>query len=426
MTIALLFIVFLGLLLIGAPISSSIGLALIVESGVTGDFSLNYIGRGLVSALDSFPVLAVPIFIFAGEIMAQGGISKRLFNFANSCVGRFTGGVPMATILTCMLFGAISGSGSATFAAVGTIMIPIMAAQGYDKNFITALTASSGGLGTLIPPSLPMVMYAVAAGLSVNDMFMSGIIPGVLCGIALMVYAYIFCRKNPVKVDESIAPRMPVLVSLRKGALALLCPVIILGGIYAGVFTATEAAAVAALYGLIVSIFIYKTLAFKDIPRLLLKCASQVAPILLIVAAATVLGRVLTLEKVPKIISDAVLSATNSKFLILLAMNIILLIAGMLMEALAATLILTPIFLPIASGIGVDPIHLGVIIVANLAIGFVTPPVGTNLYIASGLTGIPIKDIFKHAIGPIIALLIAQVLIVCIPQLSTWLPSLLP
>ena len=254
---------------------------------------------------------------------------------------------------------------------------------------------------------------------------MSGIIPGILCGVALMIYAYIYCKKHPVKVDESIAPRMPVLVSLRKGALALLCPVIILGGIYAGAFTATEAAAVAAVYGLIVSIFIYKTLKWKEIPILLRNCAAQTAPILLIVAAATVLGRVLTLEQVPTLVANAILGMTSSKLLILLAMNILLLIAGMLMEALAATLILTPILLPIALGIGLSPIHLGVIMVANLAIGFVTPPVGTNLYVASGMTGIPIKDIFVHAIGPIIALLIAQVIIVAVPQLSTWLPSLL-
>lgn len=422
--IIIMFFAFFGLLLIGVPISASIGLGVIIASTLSGDFSWLYIGRGFVSALDSFPVLAVPIFIVAGEIMAQGGISRRLFDISNSLLGKYTGGVPMATVFTCMLFGAISGSGSATFAAVGAIMIPIMDEQGYDKNFVTALTASSGGLGTLIPPSLPMVMYAVAAGISVNDMFMSGVVPGVMCAIALMIYCYIFSLKHPIRVDDSIAPRLPIIISLKNGIFALLCPVIILGGIYAGIFTATEAAAVAAFYGLIVSVYVYKTLKWKDIPEILKKCAAQTAPILFIVAGATVLGRVLTLENIPIMAARAVLDLTDSKFLILLGMNIILLIAGMLMEALAATLILTPIFLPIAIAIGVDPIHLGVIMVANLAIGFVTPPVGTNLYIASGMTGIPIKDIFKSAIGPIIALLITQIFIVCIPHLSTFFPNL--
>jgi C4-dicarboxylate transporter DctM subunit len=422
---ALLFMVFFGLMALGAPIAASMGLGLFSNAIFGGTVSLAFIGRGMVSALDSFPVLAVPIFIFAGEVMAKGGISKRLFNFANACVGGFTGGVPMATVFTCMLFGAISGSGSATFAAVGTIMIPIMTKQGYNRRFITALTAASGGLGVLIPPSLPMVMYGVSSGASIGDMFMAGVLPGILCGIALMIYAYIFSKTHPIAIDDSQEPRMGILRSLFDGFWALLCPVIILGGIYGGVFTATEAAGVAAFYGILVSKFIYKTLQFGELPGILLRSARLNAPILLIVAVATVFGRILTIQNIPVNLANAVLSFTDNKILILVFINILLLIAGMFMEALAAIVILTPILLPIALGIGLSPIHFGTIMVANLAIGFVTPPVGTNLYAASGITGIPIKDIVKASVGPVIALLICQVIIVVIPGLSTWLPSLM-
>ncbi|MDR0525727.1 MAG: TRAP transporter large permease [Spirochaetaceae bacterium] len=420
----LLFVIFFGLMALGVPIAASMGLGILSNSIFGETVSLAFIGRGMVSALDSFPVLAVPIFIFAGEIMAKGGISKRLFNFANACLGGLTGGVPMATVFTCMLFGAISGSGSATFAAVGTIMIPIMTKQGYDRRFITALTAASGGLGVLIPPSLPMVMYGVSSGASIGDMFMAGIIPGVGCGLALMIYAYIFSKTHPITIDESQEPRMGVFKSLLDGFWALLCPVIILGGIYGGVFTATEAAGVAALYGVIVSKFIYKTLEFKEIPGILLRAARLNAPILLIVAIATVFGRILTIQNIPTALAEGILSLTDNTILILIFMNVILLIAGMFMEALAAIVILTPILLPIAVNIGLNPIHFGTMMVANLAIGFVTPPVGTNLYAASGITGIPIKDIIRAAWGPIIALLIVQLFVIIIPGLSTWLPSM--
>ena len=421
---ALLFIIFFGLMALGVPIAASMGLGLLANSIFGETVSLAFIGRGMVSALDPFPVLAVPIFIFAGEIMAKGGISKRLFNFANACVGGFTGGVPMATVFTCMLFGAISGSGSATFAAVGTIMIPIMTKQGYDRRFITALTAASGGLGVLIPPSLPMVMYGVSSGASIGDMFMAGILPGLACGIALMAYAYIFSKTHPISVNPDQEERMGIGRALLDGFWALLCPVIILGGIYGGVFTATEAAGVAALYGVLVSKFIYKTLEFKEIPGILLRSARLNAPILLIVAVATVFGRILTIQNIPTALAEMVLGLTDNTILIMVFMNILLLVAGMFMEALAAIVILTPILLPIATNIGLSPIHFGTMMVANLAIGFVTPPVGTNLYAASGITGIPIKDIVRAAVGPIVALMIVQLLIIIVPGLSTWLPSL--
>lgn len=423
MTTSILFISFFGLLAIGVPVAGSIGLAVISNSFISGGFTLQFVGRNLVLALDSFTVLAVPLFILAGEIMGQGGISKRLFDFANACVGRFTGGVAMATVMTSMLFGAISGSGQATFAAVGSIMIPLMVVEGYDKKFVTGLTASSGGIGVLIPPSIPMVMYAIITGQSVGKMLTSGILPGIISGVCLMIYVYLHCKKHPPLNVKSKEEGMSIRASLKNGFWALLTPIIILGGIYSGVFTATEAAAVSVVYGLIVSLFIYHAITVKDLPKIFLRGAALNAPILIIVAAATVLGRVLTIQKIPELIATTILSITNNKYLILLIINILLLIVGMLMETLAAITILAPILLPIALGVGIDPIHFGSIMVANLAIGFVTPPVGTNLYTAVALTGLSVKDVSKAMIGPVIALIVALVFIVMFPSISTFLPS---
>ena len=423
--VALLFVVFFGLMFLGVAIAASMGLGVFANAYFGNVVTLGFVGRGIIAALDSFPVLAVPIFIFAGEVMAKGGISKRLFNFANACLGGFTGGVPMATIFTCMLFSSISGSGSATFAAVGAIMIPIMAKQGYNPRFIAALTASAGGLGILIPPSLPMVIYGLSSGTSIGELFMAGLFPGILHGIALMVFAYFYSKKHPVKIDETIEPRMKVLPSLVQGFWALLCPFIILGGIYGGIFTPTEAAGVAALYGLIVSIFIYKTLTWKEIPGILLRSARLNAPVLLIVAVATVFGRVLTIQNIPSMLTSFVLGYTENKILLLIFFNVIFLVVGMFMEPLAGIVIISPILLPIALSIGLDPLHFGTIMVANLGIGFVTPPVGVNLFLAAGISWIPIKDLFKAAVGPICALLIVQIFITAIPALSTFLPSLM-
>ncbi len=426
MAIALLFIIFFVLLALGIPIAGAVGLAVISNTVTNSTISLNFIGRTMIQSLDSFTIIAVPLFILAGEIMGQGGISRRLFNFANACLGKFTGGVPMATVLTCMLFGAVSGSGQATFAAVGSIMIPSMEEQGYDKKFATGITAASGGLGVLIPPSLPMVMYAITVGnVSIGDMLTAGIIPGTLCGVVLMIYAHIYCRKNPININYQEIKTMGIFESLIDGFWALLTPVIILGGIYSGIFTATEAAAVAVIYGMIVSVFIYKAIGFKDIPRILLRAAALNAPILIIVSIATVLGRVLAIQNIPTLLASAVLSISTDKVIILILLNILLLIAGMFMETLAAITILAPIFLPIAVNIGISPIHFGVIMVANLAIGFITPPIGTNLYTAASLTGISVDDVISAIFWPVIALVIAQIIIVLIPGLSTLLPILL-
>lgn len=422
--IGILFLIFFGLMLFGVPIAGAIGIAILVFTQITGDMSLGYIARSVVTSLDSFPVLAVPMFILSGEIMGRGGISRRLINFANAIVGRITGGLAMTVVLACILFGAISGSGPATFAAVGAIMIPLMEKQGYDKKFVTGLAAASGGLGVLIPPSLPMVMYGIIANESIGDMFSAGVLPGIISGLALMVYCYFYCKKNPPKQVDN-AEKMPGFwQALKEGILAILCPVIILGGIYAGIFTPTEAAAVSIVYAILVSCFVYKSVDIRDIPSMLLSAARVNAPVLFIVAMATVFGRVLSMYKIPTLIAEAVLGVSSNPVIILILINLLLLLAGMLMETLCAITILTPILLPICTAIGMLPIHFGVMMVANLAIGFVTPPIGVSLYTASSVTGIPITDVTKSVIKPILALLAALVLIILIPELSTWLPSL--
>ena len=421
----LIFIVFFGLLFLGIPIPGALGLALYQDAVWGGGASLDFVGRTMIRSMDSFPILAVPMFILAGEIMGKGGISKALFDFANSLIGRVTGGVPMATILTCMLFGAISGSGSATFAAVGALMIPLMVKQGYDMKFVTGVTAASGGLGSIIPPSLPMVMFAIAANESIGDMFMAGIIPGIIVGGFLMGYSYIHCKRNKIPPPPPEMQPMPILKAIRQGFFALLTPVIILGGIYRGIFTATEAAAVSVVYGILISKFIYKTIRFRDLPKYIFNAAKTTGPMLIIVSLATVFGRTLTFAGIPTQIAAGLLAVSDNPIIILLFINVILLVAGMFMDSLSAIVILTPLLLPVALAIGIDPVHLGVIMIVNMSIGLVTPPIGISLFVAAAITKIPILQLSKAAIGPIISLLLALVLIVSVPWFSTVLVSLL-
>jgi C4-dicarboxylate transporter DctM subunit len=355
--------------------------------------------------------------------MAQGGISKKLFDFFSYFIGNKTAGLPIATIITCLFYGAISGSGPATVAAVGAMTIPMLIGLGYDKKFVVAMVATSGGLGVIIPPSIPFIIYGLSSGESVGALFIAGILPGLLIGFCLMVYAYYYCRKNgedKAKLNENYTQlrKMGFAGILKESFWALLTPVIILGGIYSGVVTPTEAANISVIYALIISLFIYKSLKFKDLKGIMKDTITTAAPVLLVVSAATVFGRVLTLMQAPQQIATALMATFSSKVAILLMINVFLLFVGMVMETLAAILILTPIFLPIVTALGVDPIHFGVIMVVNLAIGFVTPPVGMNLYVASSLTNIPVMEIAKKAIPFIAAFILALLLITFVPEIS--------
>lgn len=423
MTTAVLFGTFALFLFLSVPIGISLGLATLATIIFTNTLAIEFLAKELVTSVDSFPLMAVPFFILAGEIMGKGGISDRLFRVANSLVGNKTGGFAIATVITCMFFAAISGSGPATVAAVGGIMIPAMVRQGYDKRFATAVVASAGSIGVIIPPSIPMVIYGVGGSVSIGDMFIAGIIPGILVGIALIIYAYFHSRKMGYTGTDEKTSLIKIVKAVWEAKWALLIPIIILGGIYGGIFTPTEAAVFAVVYGLFAGLFLYRELKIKDLGRVMIDSALTTSTILIIVGTATAFGRLLTMEQIPNKVALAMLSFSESPIVIMMLITILLLIVGCFMDTLAAIIILTPILLPIAINIGYDPIHFGIIMIVNLAIGFITPPLGVNLFVGSGISGLSIETLSRAVIPFFVAMVITLVIIIFIPQLSLLLLS---
>jgi len=422
MTALVLFGSFAILLILSVPIGIALGLATLISILFSGSLPVEFLAQGLITSVDSFPLMAVPFFILAGEIMAKGGISERLFNVANKIVGNRTGGFAIATIVTCMFFAAVTGSAPATVAAIGGIMIPAMVRMGYDKKFATAVVASAGSLGVMIPPSIPMVIYGVVgSGATIGDMFIAGIVPGILVGMGLMLYAYYYSRKQGyVGTGEKFTIK-GLLVAIWDAKWALLIPVIILGGIYGGIFTPTEASVIAVVVGLIAGLFLYKELKIKDLPKVMSDAALTTATVLIIVGTATAFGRLLTVEQIPNQIAEGILSISENPIIIILLITLLLLIVGCFMDTLAAIIILTPILLPIAVNLGYDPVHFGIIMIVNLAIGFITPPLGVNLFVASGISGLSIEAISKAIIPFVFAMFITLLVIIFIPQLSLFL-----
>ncbi|GLB61512.1 TRAP transporter large permease [Cytobacillus sp. NCCP-133] len=400
------------------PIGIAIGLAVLFTILYTGEMPVEFLMKELTNSVDSFPLLAVPYFIIAGEIMGKGGISKRLFNVADSMVGNKTGGIAMATIITCMFFAAISGSGPATVAAIGGIMIPAMVQKGYDKRFATAVVAAAGSIGVIIPPSIPMVIYGVSGSVSIGDMFIAGIIPGIMVGIGLMIYSYIHSKKMGYTGSDQKTTAKGILTAIWEAKWALMIPVVILGGIYGGIFTPTEAAVVAVVFGLVVSVFVYKELKFKDLPQIFVDSALTTASVLVIVGAATAFGRLLTIEQIPNQIAEAMMSISSEPLIIMMLITLLLLIVGCFMDTIAAIIILTPILLPVALQIGYDPIHFGIIMIVNLAIGFITPPLGVNLFVGAGISGLSLEQLSKAIVPFFIAMVITLLVIIVAPQLS--------
>jgi C4-dicarboxylate transporter DctM subunit len=385
--------------------------------------SPEYVFQSLFTSLDAYVLLAVPLFILSGQIMARGGMATRLFDFFIYFIGGFRGGLPCTVIVTCLFYGALSGAGAATVAAVGAMTIPVMVKLGFDKVFVTALVAVSGGLGVIIPPSIPFVMYGVATGASVGDLFIAGIIPGCLIAVCLCAYAIYYSRKHGEdreKINEVVAQLKTkgFLGVLKESALALFCPVIILGGIYGGIFTPTEAAGVSVFYGIVVSLFVYRTIPFRNIPRVLFASLHSFGPQFYIVGCCTVFARALTLIQATSQLTAWMKETFVTTIAIILAINVLLLVLGCFMDTIAAVLIAAPILWPIAEAAGFDIVHFGIVMVVNLAIGFVTPPVGANLFVAQGLTGIPIMSIAKKAVPFIISFLVALVFITFVPQIS--------
>lgn len=420
-----LFIVFAILLAICLPVSVTLGISGLIPKFVNASFPANaqFLVRQIVGGVDSTPILALPLFVLSGVIMARGEVSAKLFNVFAYFLGRRTGAMPCVVVLTCLFYGAISGSAPATTAAVGAMTIPLLVGLGYDKVFVTALVVTSGGLGVIVPPSIPFILYGLSSSESVGKLFIAGIVPGILIGVCLMAYAWYYCKSRgedrerlDAYVDSLRAKGIYRLI--REGFWALMTPVIILGGIYGGIVTPTEAACISVVYALFVCCFLDRTLSSKDVVDVFREAVNTYGPILFILGTATAFGRVLAMLQAPQTVATGMLSLVSSKWAVLLMVNAFLLVVGMLMDTGPAILILTPILLPLLKAIGVDPVHFGVIMVVNLAIGFVTPPVGINLYVASSITKVPVVDIARGAMPFIVTFFLALMLITFIPAIS--------
>lgn len=412
--------IFVACLLINVPIAIALGVSSLVFVLFFSNLPIELVMQAYFSGIDSFSLLAVPFFMLAGDIMLAGGISKRLVNLGASMMKRVPGALGIITVVCCAIFAAISGSGPATVAAIGGLMIPYMVRNGYDKGFACSLAACAGSLGPIIPPSICFVMYGIIANVSITDMFTAGIIPGLVMAACLIVFVLIVGKKkNYVTVveDEELG-HTGFLRALWDGKWALLAPVIILGGIYGGVFTPTEAAIIASDYALIIGIFVYREIKLKDLFGIFKGTATTCGTCIILVSTATAFGRILTMEQIPTMLSQMILGLSSNKVVVLLAINLLLLVVGMFMETLSAMIILTPLLLAIVTPLGVSPVQFGVMMTINLAIGQCTPPVGTSLFIATRIAGVRIDQAFKWLCICVGVLVVALMMVTFVPPLS--------
>ncbi|MDM7857001.1 C4-dicarboxylate TRAP transporter large permease protein DctM [Thiopseudomonas acetoxidans] len=424
MTIGFLFVALFALMLIGVPVAISLGLAGSLTIIFFSPDSVSSLAIKLFETSEHYTLLAIPFFLLAGSFMTTGGVARRLIDFANACVGHIRGGLAIGSVLACMLFAALSGSSPATVAAVGSIAIAGMVRSGYPQAFAAGIVTNAGTLGILIPPSVVMVVYAAATETSVGTLFMAGVVPGLLLGVLLMIAIYVIA----VKKNLPAMPRATVrqwLSAAHKAVWGLLLMVIILGGIYSGLFTPTEAAAVAAVYSAFVALFIYKDMTIREAPKVVLESAKLSIMLMFIIANAMLFAHVLTTEQIPQQITAMVLEAGLQPWMFLLVVNIVLLVAGAFMEPSAIILILAPILFPIAMELGIDPIHLGIIMVVNMEIGLITPPVGLNLFVTSAVTGMPVTQVIRAAMPWLMMLLGFLVIVTYVPSVSMGLPRLL-
>ena len=424
MTTIALFVLMFVFMFMGMPIAIALGMSSLLTILLFAQDSLASLSLKLFETSEHYTLLAIPFFILGGAFMTTGGVAKRMIRFANACVGHFPGGLAMASVMACMLFAAVSGSSPATVVAVGSIVIAGMVRAGYPQGFAAGVICNAGTLGILVPPSIVMVVYGAATETSVGKLFMAGVLPGILLGLLLMVAIYVRARQTNL-------PRQPratlseVLTSGRDSLWGLLLIVIILGGIYGGVFTPTEAAGVAAVYAFVIAVFVYRDIGLREVPRVLIDAGKVTVMLMFIIANALLFAHVLTTERIPQQIAELIVGWGMSSWQFLIVVNILLLIAGMFMEPTGIILILAPILFPIATQLGIDPVHLGIIMVVNLEIGMVTPPVGLNLFVTAGITNMSIGQVVRAALPWTLILLAFLVVVTYVPAISLVLPNLL-
>ena len=426
MITAALFIGFFVCLFFSTPIALCLAGGGLLATALGGNVDLFVCAQKLFTSIDSFTLMAIPFFMIAGNLMSSGGISRRLCDFANALIGWMPGGLACASILACMIFGALSGSPTATVAAIGGILVPSLIENGYSRKFALATIAVAGLLGTIIPPSTIMITYSYCTDASIGSMFMGGVLPGIALGICMMVIAFIYGVKHKDEITVTPFSIKRVGVTFIHGIGAFFMPVIILGGIYTGVFTPTESAAIACIYGLVVGIFCYRELRLKDLKQVLISSATSSAMVMIIIACAGIFGMVMTREQIPAKVAAFMIEIAGNKYVFLLLVNILLLIVGCFLETTAAILIIAPVLLPAVSAFGIDPIHFGIIMCVNLAIGCATPPLGVNLYVAAGLTRDKVDTVInKHLLYYILASVVALMIITYCEPLVMLLPNML-
>jgi len=424
MNTLVLFVTLFFCMAIGMPIAISLGLSSLLTIFFFSQDSLASMSIKLFETSEHYTLMSIPFFVLAGALMSTGGVAKRMVVFAIAAVGHLRGGLAIASILACMLFAAVSGSSPATVVAVGSIVIAGMVKNGYPQAFAAGVICNAGTLGILIPPSIVMVVYAAVTEVSVGRMFMAGVIPGLLLGLMLMLA--VWWRAGKLKVAPPPKASMgEVLKTFKDSMWGLALLVIIMGGIYGGIFTPTEAAAVSAVYALVVAVFIYRDLSPKQIPHVFLDAGRTTVMLMFIVANALLFAHVLTTERIPQTIAEHIVAMGMTPWMFLMVVNIILLVAGNFMEPTGIILILAPIFFPIATQLGIDPIHLGIIMVVNMEIGMVTPPVGLNLFVTAGVTGMNMVQVTKAALPWLSVLLLFLVIITYIPQITLFLPNMI-
>lgn len=424
MTTIALFVMLFVFMFMGTPVAVALGLSSILTILFFGTDSLASLSLKMYETSEHFTLMAIPFFVLAGAFMTTGGVARRMIRFANASVGHLHGGLAIASVLACCLFAAVSGSSPATVVAVGSIVIAGMVRAGYSQPFAAGVVCNAGTLGILIPPSIVMVVYGAATETSVGALFMAGVIPGLTLGVSLMVAIYIIARIKKFPLQPRASAR-EVLTAGRDSIWGLALVFIILGGIYGGVFTPTEAAAVSAVYAFVVAVFIYRDIGLKQVPGVLLDASKVTIMLMFIIVNALLFAHVLTTERIPQIIAEQIIAWDMAAWQFLIVVNILLLIAGMFMEPTGIILILAPILFPIAMELGIDPVHLGIIMVVNLEIGLVTPPIGLNLFVTAGITKMTIGQVIKAASPWLILLLGFLVFVTYIPAISLWLPKLL-